>query len=525
MTDVFGIDLGTTYSAIAYINEHGLPEVIRNHDNSDTTPSVVLFESPTNAVVGATAKNSAVVEPDSTVSLIKRAMGTPYETDFFGVRHTPETISALILKELVRGAREATGIDTNQVVITVPAYFGVTEKEATKQAGEIAGLEVVGIVTEPVAAALSYGFRKGGSQTLFVYDLGGGTFDTTIMRTSPTSIDVIVTEGNRRLGGADWDLRLIDFVAEKFAAQAGLGEEDPLDDEDFRQALTTEAEIAKQALTKKEATTVVLSYGAQRERIEVTREDFERITADLLEATLEKVDVTLAAAKEKDPALAIDEVLLVGGSSIMPAVSAALKARYGWDPKLADPHLAVAKGAALYGLEPQPSTSEGDDDSTGDPGTARTLRTTPLVNNVLPKGLGILYWDTKTSTEYVHFLASAQTDLPTPRLKEQPVTSHPNATEIRLKVYEQAGEKESERPEDNNEVTPSEGAVFTNLPSLPQGSPIDIYLQIDNEGLATIEAFEPTTGQQLNLQVRMAVMQAPEQAKATEDTARIGTSS
>lgn len=525
MNDVFGIDLGTTYSAIAYINENGQPEVVRTLEDEATTPSVVCFESATNAVVGTVAKNGAVIEHEDTVSLVKRLMGTDYEAEYHGLKQTPESISALILKELVRVAREQTRIDSNRVVITVPAYFGIREKEATRQAGAIAGLDVVGIVTEPVAAALSYGFGKGEPKTLFVYDLGGGTFDTTVMKTSTESIDVIVVDGNQGLGGADWDQRLIEHLAEKFSAQAGI-EDDPMEDDAFVQKLTEEAEAAKKKLTTREEVPVILTYGDARERLTVTRAEFEQITSDLLEATLEKVDATLSAAREREQTLNIDEVLLVGGSSKMPAVMAAMKDRYGWEPRLHDPDLAVAKGAAIYGLEPdaEPDPTPAPD---GTPGAERReIRPgRPQVNNVLSKALGVMFWDEANKEEYVHFLAEQQAPLPKERLHQPAFTSSANATSIEVRIFEQNTDEPSRRPQDNNEVTPATGAVFTNLPMLPKGSPIDIYLTIDAEGAAFLEAFEPASNQRLEMTVKMSVMQPEEEAEAIAQGVGISTTS
>ena len=522
MNDVFGIDLGTTYSAIAYIDDNGQPSIIKNADSVDTTPSVVFFESAHNSVVGQVAKNGAVVESERTVSLIKRQMGSDYETTFDGQRQTPEMISALILKELVTRAREETGIDSNRVVITVPAYFGVREKEATRQAGEIAGLEVVGIVTEPVAAALSYGFKKGQSKTLFVYDLGGGTFDTTIMRTSPNAVEVLVIDGDRKLGGADWDMRLSQLIVEKFRAASGLAE-DPMEDDDFRQTVAERTEAAKKSLSARESVPVSLAYGPAKDTVTVTRAEFEEVTRDLLQATLDKVEATLRAAHEKVPDLTIDEVLLVGGSAKMPAVAAALRGTQAWTPKLADPDLAVAKGAAIYGMSPDAVGGDTDAAAAAGEGNRHLLPSAPSVTNVLPKGLGVLFWRPETQSHYVGFLAHRNDTLPIERLHQRAFTADANATEIHIQIFEQGGEVESERPADNIEVTPASGAVFTGLPSLPADSPIDIYLTINHEGLATLEAIEPATGQKLHLEVTMAVMQPEEQRAAMDVIARMTT--
>ena len=249
MTDsVYGIDLGTTYSAIARINDLGQAEVLLNFDSKPTTPSVVYFEGDNNAVVGVEAKRVQLSDPDNACSLIKRHMGTVYPQEFRGQEYTPESISALILKELVKTANSELGEEVSKVVITVPAYFGIQEKEATKQAGQIAGLEVVGIVTEPVAAALSLGIRGEQPETILVYDLGGGTFDTTIMRAVVGRVEVIAIDGNKTLGGADWDDVLAQLIADKFVGQARLGDDNPRLDAEFEIELLSQAEDTKQSL-------------------------------------------------------------------------------------------------------------------------------------------------------------------------------------------------------------------------------------------------------------------------------------
>ena len=527
MNDIFGIDLGTTYSAIAYINETGQPEVIRNpDDDNETTPSVIHFEESHNTIVGETAKNSAVLDADNVVQLIKRRMGTDYSVTYHGLAHTPETLSSLILKHLTQFAKEQTGIDSNKVVITVPAYFGLLERAATQQAGEIAGLEVISIVTEPVAAAMSYSSSSQQAKTLLVYDLGGGTFDTTVMRTYDDSrpIDVMVIDGNRELGGADWDQELSNILADKFV-EAGTLEEDPRDDDDFLQRLAEETEKAKKKLSNRMECPVILGYGAIRERVTVTRQEFEDATAHLLNTTLETVDRTLEKARQKDSSLKIDEVLLVGGSTRMPAVKASLEKRFPeWDFKLADPDLAVAKGAALYGAALNEQAAEeharGSGAESGSSSTARTryLASTTVVNNVLPRGLGVGFVrETDSMREhYVGFIAHQNETLPIENRHVQGQTIDDNATNIKIEIYEQAGADESEEVANNREITPDEGALFTNLPSLPKGSPIDFFLTIDNELRATLNAIEPKSQQQLKLEVTISVLQPDEVEAATE---------
>lgn len=524
---VFGIDLGTTYSAIAFVNDFGQAEVIDNREGDKTTPSVVFFENASNYVVGKEAKNGAVLYHDTTVSLIKREMGNKSERIFFDNPYFPETISSLILKDLVAAAKEATGIDTDKVVITVPAYFGLGEREATSQAGRIAGLDVVGIVTEPVAAALSVGIKGDDTRSLLVYDLGGGTFDCTIMEMGPDKLEVIVIDGNRRLGGADWDVRLFDLVAQKFMTQAGLTE-DPTDDENFAQRLLADVEACKKTLSKKERATIKCSYADAMEMVEITRQEFEEATASLVDETLDIAQRALETAQEKRPGLAIDDFLLVGGSSRMPMIHDALVGRFGWTLKATDYDLAVAKGAALYGegVSGAGDGIIGESSATfAEQGVAEAHGPKKLnlngrsvtLSNILSRGVGVLMIrDTKSgeAETYIEFLAHSQASLPL-TMEETAATYGEGVTEIPIRIFEQAGEVECDRVEDNKEITPEEGAAFTGLPRLPKNSPIHITLNVDTEGLATVNAFEPLSGQNIKLNARLSSMQAQEEEEAT----------
>ncbi|MCA0436336.1 MAG: Hsp70 family protein [Austwickia sp.] len=537
---VFGIDLGTTYSAIAYINDYGQAEVIRNSEGQETTPSVVYFESDTSYVVGREAKNTALAYPDDTVSLIKRQMGNRVEMEHFGKAHSPETISALILTDLVRTAQEATGIQSNRVVITVPAYFGLTERGATRQAGEIAGLEVVGVVTEPVAAALSAGIKGDAEKTLFVYDLGGGTFDCTVMRVSPAGVEVIVTDGNRLLGGADWDVALFDLIVEKFQARANLTE-DPAEDSDFVQKLSNDVEQCKITLTKKQKATVPCRYAGATEIIEVTREEFEERTRPLVERTLDIVRRAKEDAERRHPGISFDEVLLVGGSARMPMISQSLTDTFGWELTKTDFDLAVAKGAAIYGQgasgfadrditggeggsgddgDRRTAVGEGDGAATVDPDAPKQLLIggrTMSISGVLSRGLGILFVRDNPTTgameEYVEFLAHKDDPVPLD-IEVHAGTYSANQTEAQVAIYEQAGDVESEDKANSRELPP--GCEFTGLPPLPKNSPIDITVHIDAEGLSTITAYEPTSGRRLTATAQLSVLSEAEQAAAKE---------
>ena len=347
---IFGVDLGTTYSVMAYIDETGRSAVARNGFGDDTTPSVVYFENETNVVVGKVAKESAGVFPGQVVSLIKREMGSKdYCRIFFGMKHTPPSISALILGALAKDAAEATQRSVSKVVITVPAYFGLLEKDATKKAGEIAGLKVIGIIPEPIAAALHYGVTGTADGTTFlVYDLGGATFDISLIKMTEDAIELLAVGGDHMLGGADWDEKLFDYIVEQTIEQTG--DDSIQDDEEVLQELRMLAEATKQALSKAESKTVIHRLTGIAVKITVTREQFEEMTADLLEETIRITNRTLAEAEKLYPRVRsrISELLLVGGSSWMPAVAERLRQEYPWNPKLADPDLAVAKGAALY---------------------------------------------------------------------------------------------------------------------------------------------------------------------------------
>jgi molecular chaperone DnaK len=527
---VFGIDLGTTYSAIAMINDFGQAEVIHNREGDTTTPSVVYFENESNFVVGKEAKNGILLHPDTTVALIKRHMGESFTLDFFGSTFTPESISAVILKDLVDAARDETGIDTNRVVITVPAYFGLAEKAATRQAGEIAGLEVVGIVTEPVAAALSVGLGGETQKTVFVYDLGGGTFDCTIMRMSPELVDVVAIDGNRMLGGADWDARLFELINDKFMSQASL-DEDPTSDEDFAQRLMTSVEDVKKTLSRRERASVTLSYGDALEKVEISRAEFETATKTLVDETIEIVKRTVAAAEAKHPGIALDEVVLVGGSSRMPMIEESLVRELGWQLRASERDLAVAKGAAIYGNGDLTWT---DDETVGDidpsrgaevesPLADRGLASTPRrpeVHNVLSRGLGVRFVRSNPDfpdgwEPYIDFSAHANDSLPLDVAFEGH-TIEDGTTALEIHIYEQNSGEEDPRPGSNREVTPDEGAVLTDLPSLPAHTKILFELHIDTEGESTLTAFEPTSGRRTRMTTSLSVLQAEDLAVAKE---------
>lgn len=351
MKDVYGIDLGTTNSCIAVIGDDGQPEVIKNLDDQFTTPSVVFHDETGEAYVGVEAKSMMGGDIKRTVAFIKREMSnSKYSREIDGEKITPITESALILKKVVDDANEQRSYEgkpaIHKAVITVPAYFGNEERERTRQAAEIAGIEVIGLLNEPTAAALSYGTKGLEGKTFMVYDLGGGTFDVSIMRMKNGKLDTLATNGDHRLGGVDWDIRLIDHALQK--KQLGVTYDDIKDDRDVGKLLMN-AEICKKLLSRTEKATMKFVYRRKQNFIEISRGVFEELTEDLVDNTIDIVEYAKRMARE--PIDHIDEIILVGGSSYMPMIKKRLLKEYpGCNIRLdnLEPDRAVAKGAAIH---------------------------------------------------------------------------------------------------------------------------------------------------------------------------------
>ena len=350
MGKIIGIDLGTTNSCVAVI-EGGEPTVITNSEGSRTTPSVVAFTKDGERLVGQLAKNQAVTNPDRTVISIKRHMGSDYKVDIDGKKYTPQEISAMILQKLKTEAEGYLGEKVTDAVITVPAYFTDSQRQATKDAGQIAGLNVQRIINEPTAAALANGIDKENEQKIVVYDLGGGTFDVSVIEIGDGVQEVLATAGNNHLGGDDFDQRLIDYFVAEFKKSDGI---DLKNDKFAMQRLKDEAEKAKIALSNAPSVNVNIPYitadatGPKHLNVQLTRAKFNELTADLVEATMGPFKQAIS-----DSGLSmneIDKVLLVGGSTRIPAVQEAVKKYTGKDPfKGINPDECVAMGAALQG--------------------------------------------------------------------------------------------------------------------------------------------------------------------------------
>jgi molecular chaperone DnaK (HSP70) len=348
---IYGIDLGTTYSCIAYVDEYGKPLVVPNADNDLTTPSVVYFESGTNIVVGGTAKEVAEMYPSQVVSTVKRVMGdSDWIFEHEGQSYTPQDISSYILRNVVQDAEANTGHQIKDVVITVPAYFGVNQKEATKQAGELAGLNVLYVIPEPTAAAISYGMEQEENQVIMVYDLGGGTFDITVIEIKENAITVICTGGDHQLGGRNWDEAAAGYFAQCFADETGTAAEELTDDPETWQELLNAAERCKKNLSTRSTVIERVSHEGERIKVELSRDKFDEITSSLMERTLSMTESLVQTAADKGYAR-IDKLLLVGGSSYMPQVKEGLEEKFSFEMRLFDPNQSVAKGAALFGYK------------------------------------------------------------------------------------------------------------------------------------------------------------------------------
>ncbi|MBO7666354.1 MAG: Hsp70 family protein, partial [Clostridia bacterium] len=350
MSKIIGIDLGTTNSCVA-VYEGGEPVVIANAEGSRTTPSVVAFSKSGERMVGQVAKRQAITNPERTVISIKRDMGTDRRVDIDGKRYTPQEISAMILQKLKGDAEAYLGTKVDKAVITVPAYFSDAQRQATKDAGKIAGLDVLRIINEPTAAALAYGLDKELDQKILIFDLGGGTFDVSLLEISDGVFEVLATAGNNRLGGDDFDQIIIDWIADNFQKENGI---DLRKDKMALQRLKEAAEKAKIELSGMMSTDINLPFitadatGPKHYETTLTRAKFNELTAHLVEKTMVPLRQVLSDAGLKPSQ--VDKVLLVGGSTRIPAVQDAVKNFIGKEPfKGINPDECVAIGAAVQG--------------------------------------------------------------------------------------------------------------------------------------------------------------------------------
>ena len=465
MPKVIGIDLGTTNSCVA-VMEGGEAVVIPNAEGNRTTPSVVGFAKNGERLVGDVAKRQAVTNPDRTVMSIKRHMGTAYHVAVDDKRHTPPEVSAMILQKLKTDAEGYLGETVTQAVITVPAYFNDSQRQATKDAGKIAGLEVLRIVNEPTAAALAYGLDKSGDHTILVYDLGGGTFDVSILELGDGVFEVKATSGNNRLGGDDFDDRIMNWMADNFKKEYGV---DLRNDRMAMQRLKDAAEKAKKDLSGVMQTAISLPFisadgnGPKHLETSLTRAKFDELTADLVESTMGPTRQAL-----KDAGLSvneIDKVILVGGSTRIPAVVDAIKRLTGKDPsKGVNPDEVVALGAAI-----QAGVLTGD-------------VTGVVLLDVTPLSLGI-----ETLGGVMTRLIERNTTIPTSK-KQVFSTAADNQTTVEIHVLQ--GEREFAR--DNKTLG---RFTLSDLPPAPRGIPqIEVAFDLDANGIVNVSAKDMGTG-------------------------------
>ena len=471
-----GIDLGTTFSVVARLDETGRPTTLINSEGDHVTPSVVLFDGP-DVVVGKEALKALAVEEEHVAECVKRDMGRRiFHKTFNGNRYPPEVIQAWILKKLSTDAADRIG-PFDKVVITVPAYFDEVRRKATQDAGYMAGLEVLDIINEPTAAAVAFGFEQGfldsqGSrhapQTILVYDLGGGTFDVTVMEIRGTDFVALATDGDVQLGGYDWDQRLINLVAEAFIAEHS---QDPREDPASRGRLRLDCEDAKRTLSSLGKAAVACNYHGISSRIVITRDQFEESTRDLLDRTRFTTTQTLNAAGLKWDR--IDRILLVGGSTRMPMVRRMLTELSGKDPDAsvaADE--AVAHGAALRAGQLLAK-------SRGEPASFK-------IRNINSHSLGVVGTDPTTGRKRNGIIIPRNTPIPV-TAKRSFRTRKTGQSSILVEIVE--GENRS--PDD---CTPIGRCTVKSLPAdLPAGSPIDVRFRYQPDGRLKVQVSVPNT--------------------------------
>jgi molecular chaperone DnaK len=491
-----GIDLGTTFSAIAMLDHDGNPKVLQNADGRDITPSVVLLDED-RVVVGPSFERISVANPESIVEAIKREMGNKnFYVVYQNKKLTPEFISALILKKMKQDAEKIIGPIAN-AVITVPYYFNDVRRKATQDAGRIAGLNVIDIINEPTAATLAYAWSKGElgradlkaeEKTILVYDLGGGTFDVTVVRYTPTSFRVLATDGDVMLGGLDWSKRLSDHLVEQFKRKFGV---DPSEDPETMLTFHQEAEDAKRDLSSKLQVPISVYYKGNTLSVSLSRTEFERMTADLLQRTKDTTELVLQQSGVAPGTL--DELVLVGGSTYMPVVEQMLREICQREPSRAlAPERAVAEGAAIHAaiLQARNGVNTG-----GIVDVVQKRLNSVKTTDVNSHSLGIKISDPKDKTRKInHIMIPKNSPIPH-NVKQRFGTNTDGQQRIHVEILE------------GDAIDPAACELIgdfriTNLPQgLPKGSPIEITYSYDSSGRISATARELTGNNQASAEI------------------------
>jgi len=491
-----GIDLGTTFSAVATLDDKGNVYLLPNTEGSTITPSAVYFENAENIIVGQVAKDARADNPSDVIEFVKRSMGTERKFRFLNQDFTPIDISAIVLRKLKQDAEAALGgISIIQAVVTCPAYFGAERRDATEKAAQIAGLQLLALINEPTAAAMAFGMGGNRKGTVLVFDLGGGTFDVTLLRFgADNTIDVLAVDGNHELGGKDFDDAIISIAIEQFAGEHAF---DLMSDPEAMGELRQRAEKAKHDLTAREATTLSFSAAGHKTKFELTRKRFTDGIAHHIEGmrlTIMNILDEVGLSTQD-----IDDILMVGGSSRVPAVSDMVTSFFGKQPNTGvHPDEAVARGAALFASQIMSSMSG----TAVAPQVREIVERLPSVRDIVPHSIGTTaLWDDEQEHNSVILERGSKLDTPTRKTYK---TVEDGQRVVRIDINEGEGN-------DLEYVQPIGGFDLFLTEPRPVGSPIDIEILLDKSGVIRVVAIDLKSGQEKIVTIDYSSNMKPEQ--------------